>query len=57
MLCVTCVDRESTKMWDAYVTKHNEILSAVQTASNQYLDEILLDRVRKLKEDKQETEQ
>ena len=51
-------DRVSTATWDAYVTKHNAVLSAVQTASNQYLDNALLEKIRLMKEaeQKQKTE-
>ena len=49
-------DRMSTANWDAYVTKHNAILSALQTASNEYLDNALLERIKLMKEAEQVTE-
>jgi hypothetical protein len=52
---VAKTDRLSTASWDAYVTKHNEVLSAVQTASNEFLDEMLLEKVRKFSKEEKGT--
>ena len=47
-------DTQVTKDYDSFVTKHNEVLARVQTASNEFLDEALLAKFRKLESDQGE---
>jgi len=51
---VPTVDREKTANYDDFVTKHNEVLSMLQSESNKFLDNAVLDRVRAMQEAEEE---
>ena len=47
-------DRAATVDYDDWVTKQNDILSALQTSSNTYLDNAILERVQRMQEAEKE---
>ena len=50
------VDRTATVNYDEWVTRQNDMLSALQTSSNTYLDNAILERVQRMQEAEEDVE-